>query len=337
MKEMVFNLADSYVTDPESMAEFLAFSSRFYQYSARNSMLIFSQNRYASFVQSFPAWKSMKAHVRKGQKGIKILVPVQKTFLEVGEQKIALSQADKELKEAYKQGKVKSHTQIYFKVGNVFDISQTDFPKERYPELINMGIPDEYHKKAFEAVKEFSSTVLSCPVSVKDIQSVTLRGYYDRADHSIVINHLLDDTQKLSTLAHETGHAMVHRHVADKSVAQREFEGDCVGIMVESRFGIRPTGARKRHLADNFHVLKDELKVSVEDGAVLTVPEALDKIFSSVYSVFNEYTDGLDTCMEKHISSEELMRHRENCLESQIRAVSPVQGMEVSMERGLEI
>lgn len=341
MKQMVLDLAGSYVADPETIAEFMSFSSGFYNYSSRNTMLIYAQNRHASFVQSFPAWKQMGAHIKKGQKGIKILVPVQKTFLKLDGELVPLSEADPATKLAYKNGNLESIKRTYFKVGNVFDISQTDFSKERYPELISMGVPSNYHAKAFEAVKEFSEHILSCPVYVKDMQSVTLRGYYSPATNDITINHLLEDTQKLSTMAHEVGHAMVHREINAKSPAQVEFEGDCVGIMIESRFGIAPTDVRKKHLADNFHELEKELLESEVPGTeMVPVADQLDKIFGSVYDVYRDYADALDACVEHHVSVRELTEQKENFLERMIQEASNSFGLEdsqLSQDDGFQI
>lgn len=311
MKETLLNLSQSYVRNPKLIAEFFAFSSSFYQYSVRNNMLIFAQNPNAMFVQSYPAWKKMGANVLRGQKGIKIMVPVDKTFLKLGKDKvIPLSEADRKTVAAFKKGEIESFTKKFFKTGNVFDISQTDFPKERYPQLFHMGYDSEYHSRLFDALSEFAATTLSCPVQIEDMQSISLRGKYIPGANEIHINHLLNDTQRLSTLAHETGHAMIHHTPDGKSPAQIEFEGDCVGIMLESRFGIMPTDIRKDHLAQHFSVLKNELAVNTS----LTVPAQLDKIISNVYDIYNKNILALDDIVKSYVPTEEIMQHR-NALE----------------------
>ena len=67
------------------------------------------------------------------------------------------------------------------------------------------------------------------------------------------------DSQRLSTLAHELGHAMQHREMT-KSEAQMELEADALGIMVEQYLGFEPTEARKRHLAECYRGYQEEYR-----------------------------------------------------------------------------
>lgn len=70
------------------------------------------------------------------------------------------------------------------------------------------------------------------------------------------LNDRLEDTQKLSTLAHELGHAVLLHQIGDeKSEHQKELEADALGIMLESYFGIEPTDSRRRHLAKHYQSL----------------------------------------------------------------------------------
>ena len=80
-RELILSVSKSYTENPEKMAEVLEFASRFYQYSLHNMQLIYAQNNHAAFVQSFDAWKKMDAHVKKGENGMKIWVPVKLTIL----------------------------------------------------------------------------------------------------------------------------------------------------------------------------------------------------------------------------------------------------------------
>lgn len=66
-RELILSVSRSYVEDPDKIAEVLQFASNFYQYSLHNMQLIYAQNRFARFVQSFDAWKKMDAHVQKGE------------------------------------------------------------------------------------------------------------------------------------------------------------------------------------------------------------------------------------------------------------------------------
>jgi antirestriction protein ArdC len=86
-------------------------AGRFHRYSWGNQLLIAQQRPTASHVCGFKTWPSFGRHVRKGEKGIKILAPI------VGKKKADDDQPENERREA----------QIYgFKVTHVFDLAQTD-------------------------------------------------------------------------------------------------------------------------------------------------------------------------------------------------------------------
>ena len=56
--------------------EYLNVMSRFHHYSYRNQILILMQNPQATMCAGYVAWQNrFKRHVKKGERGIKILVP----------------------------------------------------------------------------------------------------------------------------------------------------------------------------------------------------------------------------------------------------------------------
>src|SRR5512137_790169 len=56
--------------------EYLKFLSHFHRYSFNNLILIIFQFPQATLCASYRTWKKLGRHVRKGEKGIEILVPV---------------------------------------------------------------------------------------------------------------------------------------------------------------------------------------------------------------------------------------------------------------------
>ena len=62
------SLAESFQANPEKMAEYFAFGSQFYHYSARNVMLLMNQNPGVSYVDSYMGWKQRAANVKKWEK-----------------------------------------------------------------------------------------------------------------------------------------------------------------------------------------------------------------------------------------------------------------------------
>ena len=93
----------------DALVNFLKTVSQFHKYSLRNQLLIMVQAPEASRVAGFNTWKKMGRHVRKGEKGIRILAPVIRRKKEDAKSK---NEDDRPL--------------IGFRVTSVFDISQTD-------------------------------------------------------------------------------------------------------------------------------------------------------------------------------------------------------------------
>ena|SRR5437660_455929 len=63
------------IFDSESFAAYLTLLSRFHHYSAQNVAMIYLQRPHATQVAGYTRWKELGRQVKKGEKGIKILVP----------------------------------------------------------------------------------------------------------------------------------------------------------------------------------------------------------------------------------------------------------------------
>lgn len=202
MKQKVIELAKNFKDNPQNMIEYLQFSTRFYNYSSRNTMLIYQQNPGAMFCNSYKAYQDMGYSVKRGEHGMKILVPTIKTYLNIDGSPIPLSKATKEQKEAYKLHRIEAEQRIHFKVGTVFDIAQTNCPKEDYPKYFDLGYTSEQHKQLYELMKTYCEKELNCKVHENQFNSVSLRGFFDPASNSISLSGMFDDSTKLSVLTH---------------------------------------------------------------------------------------------------------------------------------------
>ena len=166
-REKITTLAKNFEADPSTLADYLQFGSRFYKYSPKNTLLLYAQNPFATYIQSFENWKKEGCSVLKGEHGLKVWVPVSATFIDLGNgNKVQLSKATKEQKKACKEGKLPSEKRLVaFRLGTTFDISQTNFPKERYPELFNMGFNDADQRMLCNAVSDFCQKHLGYKVA----------------------------------------------------------------------------------------------------------------------------------------------------------------------------
>ena len=293
-RELILSVSRDYTENPEKIAEVLKFASNFYQYSLNNTSLIYAQNDHATFVQSYEAWKKMNAHVKKGEKGMKIWVPVKMTILMLPDgEMVPLSEASDEQKKAFYNGQIEGKKTLHFKIGTVFDIGQTDFPKEKYPELYSMGYSSEEHAKIVEGLIKFSDA-LGCKVTTKDLSSISGRGYYAPANNQIVLNSLLEDTQRLSTLSHEIGHMLEQHGNREISSAQKEFEADCISVLIQSHYGIELTDSRKKHLAEHCKLFEQELLKSHSELSADDKMKSIESVLDASMKVFRQYVEQMD-------------------------------------------
>ncbi|MEG0614142.1 MAG: ArdC-like ssDNA-binding domain-containing protein, partial [Oscillospiraceae bacterium] len=259
------DIAQNFKQNPEEIADFLQFKSQFYSYSIKNTMLIQKQAPYSSLVASFKKWQERNANVLKGSKGIKIFVPTQTELYKLAddEKSHLVSKASEQIKQQIAQGKIASFTKTSFKLGNVFDIGQTDYPKENYPKLFDLGLQSKDHAYLYEDLKDYA-TKKGFPVVEKNVESVALRGSYNLDTNEITISDKLNDTERLSTLTHELGHAIMHNaseDKGDKSKSVIEFEADCFSILLQTKMGVELTDMRKAHLTEHFEKLDTEIDI----------------------------------------------------------------------------
>src|SRR4051794_33956420 len=101
----------AYLLDSEGFAAYLRTMARFPAYSARNVALIHLQRPDATYVAGYCAWQALGRQVRRGERGIRILVPYRHAATPDDGEETADERAT---------------TITGFGVGTVFDIAQTD-------------------------------------------------------------------------------------------------------------------------------------------------------------------------------------------------------------------
>lgn len=298
--QKIIDLGESFKRDPAVIAEYLEFSSKFYRYSPRNQQLIFSQNERASFVGSYQFYKEKGYQVQKGQKSMKILVPVKASyFYRDGENtSTPLINATKSERERIKRGEIEVKSVMRFKLGSVFDISQTDCPVAEYPRLVSFGEVSQDHATLYEQLRSYCEDQ-GFPVEETALRSIKLRGSYTPSTNEIRLNEKLQDTQKLGTFLHEMSHAFLD-HTAEAyrseiSEHQHEFEADGLTIMFLSRFGLEVTEGTKDHLASHYQSFLEQIEaLPAEEQKKYSLNLSMDKIN-------NTYKEHIGA-MEEHLN-----------------------------------
>ncbi len=204
MKELTDRLEEGIqeVFQSRKYQEYLQVMSKFYNYSFNNLILIAMQKPDASLVAGYSAWqKQFGRHVKKGEKGIKILAPMfQKKKVDVDE-KTVTEPTEGQTEETEKIEKVITG----FKVVSVFDVSQTE-GKELPSYGVDMlqGGVDDY-PNFFQAIRKIAPV----PVGFEDIPGEA-HGYYHQTEKRIAIAEGMSEIQNVKTLLHEIAHAKLH-------------------------------------------------------------------------------------------------------------------------------
>ncbi len=310
MTRTLQSLAQTHQRDPAQMAELIAFSSKFYNYSPTNTKLIYTQNEFATFVGSFQSFKEKGYSVNKGEKSIKIFVPVMVSYFERDGRPTRLSEATKEEKEKIRKKEIDVDKKMHFKIGSVFDIAQTDCPVEDYPTVFNMGYSSEEHATAIKDVTNYAVQKLGCPINEVDLKSLSLRGRYFPEINKIELNHLMDDTEKLSTLCHEVGHAVIHNSLHEKgevhkSEHQIEFEADMFSIMLQDYVGLELTDGRKDHFAGHYRKFSEENELNEDEAKSVNFNDIMKDVFNHFEKCIHDINDIIEQSQGQELDAKQ--------------------------------
>ena len=205
------------IQDSESFRRWLDISSRFHNYSLGNQLLIAMQRPDATQVAGFHAWLKLGRHVVKGEKGIKIMVPLAR--------KVANDEGEEERRVTR------------FGTGHVFDVSQTD--GEPLPTLAVPTLEGEAGQELWEGLSRFAAAErLAVSVIEPERLPRETMGYFTPATGEIVVG-AYSQRQRTKTLAHELGHYVAR--VDDR--AENECIAEGIAYVVCAHFGI-DTGER---------------------------------------------------------------------------------------------
>lgn len=222
--------------ESEKYKTFLSSMAKFHNYSLNNQILIAVQKPDSTLCAGYTTWQKQNRYVKKGEKGIRIICPApyKKEYLK---DVIDKTTGKPEL---LPDGKAKQEIVQkvipFFKVGYVYDISQTE--GQPLPEIADIleGDLDEVLKSLKEAMLQVSPV----PVRFQPIGGEA-NGFYSPAAGEIVVDSTLSEKQSLKTLIHETAHALLHNPETTSSQSTREtkeVEAESVAYVVCQYFGL---------------------------------------------------------------------------------------------------
>ncbi|MGO1998082.1 MAG: ArdC-like ssDNA-binding domain-containing protein [Staphylococcus equorum] len=248
--QQALNQLDNYFESPENINEYLNFQSQFYKYSSRNQLLIGNQYEGATAVAPYKKWQELGCNVNKGEKAIKILVPQErKTFIRHDQDKkevVPINKATKEEKEKIKNNEIPVNKQVAFVKGNVFDVQQTNLPKEEYPKVYKelLGEVPNYDEKMNNLKDIATSLGIETRQSQDSMEGA--KGFYgesQQGDKVIQLNKNNEEKQNVSTMVHELAHGIMHngevkQTQGDKPTEHKEFQAEMTALIVGKYMGL---------------------------------------------------------------------------------------------------
>lgn len=237
--EQVSELYDNFRRDPQQFFEYLKFSAQFYEYSPRNQAMIFKQNPNATFVASRQGWARLKYSIRPEHINRYLILfrPEERTYFERNGERMTISRATSAERQKIASGELPVTKKTVFVQMKAYDISQTTCPVEDYPQVYSKGQADPAHAHLYQAVVRVAQ-LEGISVSVEDITSISVGGYYVPSQNSIVISDKENDTRKAIVMLHEYSHALLHNTAAPGLPREvKEFEAQTLAVRLMQHYG----------------------------------------------------------------------------------------------------
>ncbi|MEK6884129.1 MAG: ArdC family protein, partial [Nanoarchaeota archaeon] len=176
----------------EKFKEYLNFMAKFHNYSWYNTFWIMAQNPKAERVAGFRKWNELKRTIRKGEHGIKILYPMRK-----------------ETEKINTNGETETQEYIYFNVGYVFDISQTE--GRELPTIESPSVEGDNYYFLLDVLRQFCNDN-NITLEFKQLLQNSLYGYTRKDKEEIIITIKEQDNKntQAQTLIHEICHSLEH-------------------------------------------------------------------------------------------------------------------------------
>ena len=228
--------------ESEKYKNYLSTMSKFHNYSFNNTLLIALQRPDASLVAGYQAWqKNFNRHVKRGEKGIRILAPAP---YKIKEERDKLDPVTGEVmldKDGMPQTEEVEVKIPAFRAVSVFDVSQTD--GEPLPELETKELLSTV--EGYEDFIKAVTYVAPAPIGFEDIPGDS-KGYFNIEENRIAVQEGMSESQTLKTMVHETAHSMLHNKEVNredilapaKDRNTKEIEAESIAFTVCRHFGI---------------------------------------------------------------------------------------------------
>ena len=242
------------------------------------------------YMTTFNGWKKLGYTVNKGEQAIKLIFPRSvEYFINENNKFQLLKYANKEEKQKIASGELESGKfNTYFSKGAIFDVRQTNCPKEEIDKVMDKLRPkslqatdNEKMDMLMEDLKKYLTEKEGFSIKTKEI--LTGEKAYITENKEIVLNKLNSNTHNFKSLLHELGHWKAeHFKRNDLSNEMREIEAESIAYIVCKNHGIDTSdysfkylhGYGKNHVAEDI-IKSQEIIKSVSSD----INETLDRLY----------------------------------------------------------
>jgi hypothetical protein len=237
----------------DALTAYLDAMSRFHHYSFGNVLEIARQRPSASRVAGMYAWNQLGRHVKKGEKGIRILAPI------IGIKRKPEEEAEKDI--------TKQNTRVLvgFRNAYVFDVEQTEGVE--LPAMREVyGDVGENHDRLLSFIEHQGIEL----VFTENIAPALGMSYGGR----IAILPGQSKAEEFSTLVHELAHEMLHKAERRTTTTKvvRETEAEAIAFVVGKAVGLEAGSASADYIHlyhGNASLLAESLEVIQQTSAVI--------------------------------------------------------------------
>jgi len=217
------------ILDGDDFARYLATLARFHMYSPNNVAMIQAQRSAATRVAGYRAWQALGRRVKKGECGIRIVVPHRA--------RIAPAQDDGQEQEIV----------TGWGIGYVWDVAQTDGEPLAVPPISSALTGDA---TVAEMVREeLTGWLRREGVTLVQRDTGRANGYYLPRTREIAIHRDLTGVRALKTLVHEAAHFAAD-HAGGVRWEDAETVAEGAAYTVLSHFGLDTSGYSFGYVAE---------------------------------------------------------------------------------------
>ncbi len=218
------------ILDGDAFARYLATLARFHMYSPNNVALIHAQRSAATRVAGYRAWRALGRHVRKGERGIRIVVPYRARI------------------ESEEEGSGSRQEIVTgWGIGYVWDVAQTEGEPLAVPPISSALTGDA--TVADMVREELTGWLRREGVTLVRKETGRANGYYLPRTREIAIHHQLTGIRELKTLVHEAAHFAAD-HAGGVRWEDAETVAEGAAYTVLSHFGLDTSGYSFGYVAD---------------------------------------------------------------------------------------